>query len=145
MAVIEEYELFVEENKASPTTEVDLKSSGSESNFRVTPDDEHEMRVSLEEKLHKVKERFKQSIANVENEFQLIEIQRSSLEDQLAQLEEEANAVEKEAAGKSERKRSLFHIDREKDKKQNEPEEDEEIDFVKIMNSAAPSRSIYST
>lgn len=135
-AVIEEFEAFLEENKASPITEVDLKSSGSGSNFRVTPDDEHEMRVQLEEDLYKVKERFKKSIADVENEFQLIEIQRSSLEDQLAQLEEEANAMERQTTEKAERKKSLFHIEREKDKKPNEPEEDEDIDFVKIMNSA---------
>lgn len=135
-AVIEEFEAFLEENKASPITEVDLKSSGSGSNFRVTPDDEHEMRVKLEEDLYKVKERFKKSIADVENEFQLIEIQRSSLEDQLAQLEEEANALERQTTEKAERKKSLFHIEREKDKKPNEPEEDEDIDFVKIMNSA---------
>lgn len=135
-AVIEEFEAFLEENKASPITEVDLKSSGSGSNSRVTPDDEHEMRVKLEEDLYKVKERFKKSIADVENEFQLIEIQRSSLEDQLAQLEEEANAMERQTTEKAERKKSLFHIEREKDKKPNEPEEDEDIDFVKIMNSA---------
>lgn len=135
-AVIEEFESYLEETKAIPTTKVDLKSSGSGSNFRITPDDEHEARVKLEENLHKVKERFKQSIADVKNEFQLIEIQRSSLEDQLKQLEEEANAMEEETTKKAERKKSLFHIDREKDKKSSEPEEDEEIDFVKIMNSA---------
>jgi len=135
-AVIEEFESFLEENKASPMNEVDLTSSGSGSNFRVTPDDEHEVRVKLEENLHKVKERFKQSIADIKNEFQLIEIQRCTLEDQLAQLEEEANAMERETADKAERKKSLFHIDREKDKKPKEPEEDEEIDFVKIMNSS---------
>lgn len=137
--VIEEYESFLEKNKAQPTTDIDLKNSGSGSSFRVTPDDEHEQRMKLEEELHKVKERFKQSIADVKNEFQLIEIHRSSLEDQLAQLEEEANAMEREAAEKSERKRSLFHIEREKGKKPSEPEEEEEeeeIDFVKIMNSA---------
>ena len=134
--IIEEFESYLEENKASAITEVDLKSSGSGSNFRVTPDDEHEMRVKQEENLHKVKERFKQSIADVKNEFQLIEIQRSSLEDKLVQLEEEANAMERETAKKAERKKSLFHIDREKDKKPTEPEEEEEIDFVKIMNSA---------
>lgn len=135
-AVIEEFESYLEETKAIPTTKVDLKSSGSGSNFRITPDDEHEARVKLEENLHKVKERFKQSIADVKNEFQLIEIQRSSLEDQLKQLEEEANAMGEETTKKAERKKSLFHIDREKDKKSSEPEEDEEIDFVKIMNSA---------
>lgn len=134
--IIEEFESYLEENKASAITEVDLKSSESGSNFCVTPDDEHETRVKLEENLHKVKERFKQSIADVKNEFQLIEIQRSSLEDQLAQLEEEANAVERETTKKAEKKKSLFHIDREKDKKPTDPEEDEEIDFVKIMNSA---------
>ena len=103
--VIEEYELFLEENKALPTEEVDLKSSGS--NFRATPDDEHEMRVKLEEELHKVKERFKKSIADIENEFQLIEIQRSSLEDQLAELEEEAKRIERETNEKKERKKRI--------------------------------------
>ncbi|KAJ7392668.1 hypothetical protein OS493_010319 [Desmophyllum pertusum] len=133
-AIIEEFELFLEENKASPTTEVDLKSSAS--NFRVTPDDEHEMRVKLEEDLHKVKERFKQSIADIENEFQLIEIQRSSLEDQLAEIEEDAKKTARETTEKAERKKSMFYVDTEKDKKPKTPEDDEDIDFVKIMNSA---------
>lgn len=132
--VIEEYELFLEENKALPTEEVDLKSSGS--NFRATPDDEHEMRVKLEEELHKVKERFKKSIADIENEFQLIEIQRSSLEDQLAELEEEAKRIERETNEKKERKKSMFFMEGEKERKPNTPEDDDEIDFVKIMNSA---------
>ncbi|XP_078379085.1 uncharacterized protein LOC144662198 [Oculina patagonica] len=134
-AVIEEFELFLEENKATPTAELDLKSSGS--NFHVTPDDEHEVRVKLEEDLHKVKLRFKQNIADIENEFQLIEIQRSSLEDQLAELEEDAKKTEREASEKAERKKSLFSVQAEKDKKLKPTEDDdEEIDFVKIMNSA---------
>ena len=132
--VIEEFELFLENNKALPTAEVDLKNSGS--NFRVTPDDEHEVRVKHEEELHKVKERFKQNIADIENEFQLIEIQRSSLEDQLAELEEEAKKIERENIEKKERKKSMFYVEGEKDKKPNPAEDDEEIDFVKIMNSA---------
>lgn len=134
--VIEEFESYLEETKATPTSNVDLKSNGSRSNLRVTPDDEYEARIKLEENLHKMKMRFKKSIDDVKNEFQLIEIQKSSLEDQLAQLEEEANAVEKEAAKKTDRKKSLFHIDRERDNKPAEPEDDGEMDFVKIMNSA---------
>lgn len=134
--VIEEFESYLEETKATPTSNVDLKSNGSRTNFRFTPDDEDEARIKQEENLHKIKMRFKQSIDDVKNEFQLIEIQKSSLEDQLAQLEEEANAVEKEAAKKTDRKKSLFHIDRERDNKPAEPEDDGEMDFVKIMNSA---------
>ncbi|XP_068687187.1 centromere-associated protein E-like [Montipora foliosa] len=135
-AIIEEFEFYLEETKATPTSDIDLKGSGSESNFRATPDDEHEARIKQEENLHKVKERFKLSIIDIKSEFQLIEIQRSSLEDQLAQLEDEADAMEKEAAKKTERKKSLFHIEREKDNQPNEEEDNEEIDFVKIMNSA---------
>lgn len=134
--VIEEFDSYLEETKATPNSNVDLKSNGSRSNLRVTPDDEYEARVKQEENLHKIKMRFKKSIDDVKNEFQLIEIQKSSLEDQLAQLEEEANAVEKEAAKKTDRKKSLFHIDRERDNKPAEPEDDGEMDFVKIMNSA---------
>lgn len=70
--VIEEYEFFLEENKVLLIEEVDLKSSGS--NFCVILDDEYEMRVKLEEELYKVKERFKKSIVDIENEFQFIEI-----------------------------------------------------------------------
>lgn len=134
--VIEEFDSYLEETKATPNSNVDLKSNGSRSNLRVTPDDEYEARVKQEENLHKIKMRFKKSIDDVKNEFQLIEIQKSSLEDQLAQLEEEANVVEKEAAKKTDRKKSLFHIDRERDNKPAEPEDDGEMDFVKIMNSA---------
>ncbi|KAK2573743.1 hypothetical protein P5673_001432 [Acropora cervicornis] len=134
--VIEEFDSYLEETKATPNSNVDLKSNGSRSNLRVTPDDEYEARVKQEEHLHKIKMRFKKSIDDVKNEFQLIEIQKSSLEDQLAQLEEEANAVEKEAAKKTDRKKSLFHIDREKGNKPAESEDDGEMDFVKIMNSA---------
>lgn len=134
--VIEEFDSYLEETKATPNSDVDLKSNGSRSNLRVTPDDEYEARVKQEENLYKIKMRFKKSIDDVKNEFQLIEIQKSSLEDQLAQLEEEANAVEKEAAKKTDRKKSLFHIDRERDNKPAEPEDDGEMDFVKIMNSA---------
>lgn len=134
--VIEEFDSYLEETKATPNSNVELKSNGSRSNLRVTPDDEYEARVKQEENLHKIKMRFKKSIDDVKNEFQLIEIQKSSLEDQLAQLEEEANAVEKEAAKKTDRKKSLFHIDRERDNKPAEPEDDGEMDFVKIMNSA---------
>ncbi|XP_067035546.1 uncharacterized protein [Acropora muricata] len=134
--VIEEFDSYLEETKATPNSNVDLKSNGSRSNLRVTPDDEYEARVKQEENLHKIKMRFKKSIDDVKNEFQLIEIQKSILEDQLAQLEEEANAVEKEAAKKTDRKKSLFHIDRERDNKPAEPDDDGEMDFVKIMNSA---------
>lgn len=134
--VIEEFDSYLEETKATPNSNVDLRSNGSSSNLRVTPDDEYEARVKQEENLHKIKMRFKKSIDDVKNEFQLIEIQKSSLEDQLAQLEEEANAVEKEAAKKTDRKKSLFHIDRERGNKPAEPEDDGEMDFVKIMNSA---------
>ena len=132
-AIIEEFECFLEENKANPLN-VDLESSSI--NSRVTPDEEHELRVKLEKDVRIVSERYKQSISDIKNEFQLIEIQRSSLEDQLAQLEEKASAIEKESAEKAGRKKSLFHVERERGKTSNKGEEEEEIDFVKIMNSA---------
>lgn len=68
------------------------------------------MRVKLEEEFYKVKQRFKKNIVDIENEFQFIEIQRFSFEEQLVEFEEEVKRIEREIKEKLERKRNMFVV-----------------------------------
>lgn len=43
--IIEEFEFYLEEIKVISISDIDLKGSGSESNFRVILDDEYEVRI----------------------------------------------------------------------------------------------------
>ena len=131
-AVIEEYEVYIEEHK--PKAEgADLESTQNKS--PITSDGESEQK--MENDRHAVEERFKQTIADIKNEMQLIEIQRSGLEDQLHHME--AQAANKEKTEGSEKLQESFFQPtpgKEPKKPSKIEDDDEEIDFVKIMSSA---------
>lgn len=111
-SIIEEFDSFIEENKSDPQDEPRVRKGSRW-------DEETEDMKKFLKLQQETEERFKKSIADIENELQLIEIQRSTLEDRLENLQEEKGEekkVEKRGAAKTNK-------------------DDEEIDFVKIMST----------
>lgn len=112
-SIIEEFDAFIEENKSDPCDEPGIMRKGTRW------DEETEDMKKFLKLQQETEERFKKSIADIENELQLIEIQRSALEDRLEHLEEEKGEEKK----------------REKRGAVRTKKDEEEIDFVKIMST----------
>ena len=133
-AVIEEFEVYIENHKPRDTEEG--PRTGGLSPTSLAADDENDHYATAENQRQVVEERFKQTIADIKNELQLVEIQRLGLEDQLHQMEAQASDKEKaETSGEPEGLAPPSTPGKAARKAKKSQEENEEIDFVKIMSS----------
>ena len=126
--IIEEYDLFVEENQpmADKTDECDKGQSYSDR----WGEESKAMQNFLKQQAE-VEKRFQKNIADIENELQLIEIQKSTLEDKLESIIKEENIESDNASqGASGRKEGTTRT-----LPPRITPADEEIDFVKIMGT----------
>ncbi|KAK3744577.1 hypothetical protein QZH41_004994 [Actinostola sp. cb2023] len=122
--IIEEFDLFIEENQSVPS-EVNI------SEVQTTKwDDESRIMQTFLRKQEEIEKRFQKSINDIENELQLIDIQKSTLEDKLKSLEEEKVEPEDSPMGAAARKQATTRAFPPKI-----TTDDEEVDFVKIMGT----------
>lgn len=127
--IIEEYDVFIEENQ--PDKESDTLKG--ETSFTSKWDEESKAMKTYLKKQAEVEKRFQKSIADIENELQLIEIQISSLEDKLESIVEE-----EKANSKQEDSPKLAGARKEGTTKPLAPKithDDDDVDFVKIMGT----------
>lgn len=129
--IIEEYDLFVEENQPLADKSDEFADKGQSSYSDRWSEESRAMKNFLKQQAE-VEKRFQTNIAEIENELQLIEIQKSTLEDKLESIvKEEKLKSDDPFQGASGRKegtaiRTL--------PPRITPAEDE-IDFVKIMGT----------